>query len=194
MRHSRSESGMIKSCAASHGVSERAVREWRRRDDPRWKTWLVKSAKSATQLDAFAETTEAVTDPSTEAEAARRRFVALSKMLDSATARGEVAGLPVLLRAAQEAQRLLQGCRTAEAEWLEQTRRQIPVKEVREFKDRFLFPLFEILKSLPLEAAESANPERPDIAREALEHWLRSRFRPHFEELKSAVQKIQEPQ
>lgn len=191
MRHSRSDSATIKSCAASHGVSERAVREWRRKDDPRWKTWLVRSAKSATQLDAFAQ--PEATDPASEAEAARRRFAALQKMVDDAVARGEVAGLPVLLRSAQEAQRLLAGCRAAEAEWLSQTRRQVPISQVLEMKERFLAPLFEVLKTLPLEIAEAANPERPDIAREAVQHWLSHRFKPAFTDAVSAIEQLQTP-
>lgn len=191
MRHSRSESATIASCAASHGVTPRAVREWRRRDDPRWKAWLVRSAKTAVQLDALAD--PETSDPSTEAEAARRRFAVLQKMLDEATARGEVAGLPILLRSAQEAQRLLSSCRTAEAEWELQQHRVVRIEEVADLKDRFLIPLLDLLKSLPDEIAEAANPERPDIAREALSHWMANRFRVAWQESYSAIESLKKP-
>ena len=190
MRHSRSDAASILNCAQHHGVSARAVREWRRKDDPRWRAWLARAARSVEQLDAFAQAQDSPTDPSSETEAARRRFAILSRMVDEATGRKEVSGLPVLIRAAQEAQRLLQSCRAAEVEWLEARRRSIPVEEFHEYKTRYLEPLLAILKNLPQEAAESANPERPDIAMEALQHWLENRFRAHWQEARAAMDAV----
>lgn len=187
MRNSRSDSGSIKNCAAHHGITERAVRQWRLRDDPRWKAWLARSARSATQLDAFAVAGDIPTDPASESEAARRRFVLLTKMVDEATARGEVAGLALLIRSAQEAQRLLAACRTAESEWKERSRILIPASEWREFKARILEPLWLVLKNMPAEACLAANPERPDLAQAALAEWLTSRLRPHLEDAFSAL-------
>ena len=47
MRHSSRDSGLIKACASAHGVSERSVRQWRAKDDPRWNTFLVSRARTA---------------------------------------------------------------------------------------------------------------------------------------------------
>lgn len=193
MRHSRCDSGSIQSCAAHHGVSPRAVRGWRKNDDPRWRAWLARAARSVEQLDAFAQASETTTDPTTETEAARRRFQILSRMVDEATARKEVAGLPVLIRAAQEAQRLLQSCRAAEVEWMEARRRSIPIQEFNDYKAQMVEPMLTILKNLPLEASETANPERPDVAHEALEHWLHNRFRPHWEAAIEAAKTLTQP-
>lgn len=194
MRNSRADSASIKNCAAHHGITERAVRTWRLKDDPRWKAWLARSARSATQLDAFAVAGDIPTDPASEAEAARRRFVLLTKMVDEATARGEVAGLAVLIRSAQEAQRLLAACRTAESEWRERSRLLIPAADWLEFKERLLEPLFLLLKNMPSEACLAANPDRPDLAQQALSDWLTSRLRPHMDDaLSGIVAAVQQP-
>jgi len=190
MRHSRCDSGAIQSCAAHHGVTPRAVRDWRKNDDPRWRAWLSRAARSVEQLDAFAQAQDSPTDPTSETEAARRRFAILSRMVDEATSRKEVSSLPVLIRAAQEAQRLLQSCRAAEVEWQEARRRTIPVSEFHDYKARFIEPMMAVLKNLPLEAAETSNPERPDLAREALEHWLQNRFRAHWQEAQAALDAV----
>jgi hypothetical protein len=194
MRHSRSDSATIKNCATAHGVTERAVRAWRTKDDPRWRAWLARSARlTVEQLDAFASAGGQATTPEDETEAARRRFIALSKMVDEATARGEVAGLPVLLRSAQESQRLLQGCRAAEAEWRLLQKKSVPVSEVREFKERFLFPLFEVWRQLPQEVAAEANPSDPHLAAEALRRWLQARLRPAAEVAMAEIDKTSTP-
>jgi len=194
MRHSRADSATIKSCASHHGVSERAVRDWRNKDDPRWRAWLARSARvTAEQLDAFAAIDGEASTPATEAEAARRRFVLISRMIDEATARHEISGLPVLLRSAQESQRLLQGCRAAEAEWLLQQKRAIPISEVQAIKEQFIVPLFETVKRIPIEVAAEANPGDPSRATGALTDWLENRFRPAFEAARAEIQKAATP-
>jgi hypothetical protein len=193
MRNSRADSASIKNCAAHHGITERAVRTWRLKDDPRWKAWLARSARSATQLDAFAVAGDIPTDPASEAEAARRRFVLLTKMVDEATARGEVAGLAVLIRSAQEAQRLLAACRSAESEWRERSRLLIPASEWVRFREEILEPLFLVMKNMPSEACMAANPESPDVAQQALNDWLTNRLRPHMVDVFSSIDAAVQP-
>jgi hypothetical protein len=194
MRHSRSDSATIKNCATAHGVTERAVRSWRVRDDARWRAWLARSARaSSEQLDAFASAGGQATTPASETEAARRRFLALTKMVDQSTARGEVAGLPVLLRSAQESQRLLQGCRAAQTEWELQKKMVVPVSEVRALKELFIQPIFETWRRMPMEAAPEANPSDPHLAAEALQRWLQARLRPAVEAAMAEIDKTSTP-
>jgi hypothetical protein len=155
---------------------------------------MARAARSAThQFDAFAVAGDIPTDPASEAEAARRRFVLLTRLVDEATARGEVAGLAVLIRSAQEAQRLLAACRSADLEWQERRRLLIPAAEWQGFKDGILEPLFLLLKNMPSEACVAANPESPDLARMALADWVTNRLRPHMADALSAVAAAVQP-
>lgn len=193
-RNSRIDAASIKSCAAHHGVSERAVRQWRLTDDTRWRAWLARSARAGEQLEVFSGVAEVQSDPSTEAEAARIRFALLSKLVDQATARGEVAGLPVLLKSAQECQRLLAGCREAEAEWLTRQRKLIPRSEVDEMRRSMIEPLIIVVKNMPSEISTECNPEDPHRAESALRWWLENRFEGHFHAAVAAAKEILEPQ
>ena len=44
MRHGREQADLIKTCAARHGVTPRAVRKWRDAADPRWNKFLADRA------------------------------------------------------------------------------------------------------------------------------------------------------
>lgn len=193
VRNSRLDASSIKSCAASHGVSERAVRSWRLNDDPRWRAWLARSARTAEQLEVFAGVGEVKSDPSTEAEAARVRFGLMTNLVDRAVARGEVAGLPVLLKSAQECQRLLAGCREAEAEFLTRQRALIPRKEFREWVRRHLGALVDVVGMMPRDVCEAANPTSPDLAFMAIDGWLKTRFKAHYEEAVAVSNQMCEP-
>jgi len=193
MRNSRSDSASIKSCAVHHSVSERAVRQWRLNDDPRWRAWLARSARTAEQLEVFSGVAEVKSDPSTEAEAARVRFGLLTRLVDQATARGEVAGLPVLLKSAQECQRLLASCREAEAAWMERQHELIPRTEHREWVRSHLGGLVDVITMLARDVCEDANPSAPDIAFEAIDKWLKTRFKTHFEAAVAAAAQMSEP-
>lgn len=43
-RHGREQADLVKSCAARHGVTPRAVRKWRDAADPRWNQFLAERA------------------------------------------------------------------------------------------------------------------------------------------------------
>ena len=189
-RNSRADAASIKSCAVHHGVSERAVRQWRLNDDPRWRAWLARSARTAEQLEVFSGVSEVKSDPSTEAEAARVRFGLLTKLVDQATARGEVAGLPVLLKSAQECQRLLASCREAEAAWMERQREMIPRAEFREWIQRHLAALIDVVTMMARDVCEEANPNAPDIAFQAIDGWLKTRFETHYKAAVAAVDRM----
>ena len=193
MRNSRIDSAAVKSCAVHHSVSERAVRQWRLNDDPRWRAWLARSARSAEQLGVFAGVGEVKSDASSEAEAARVRFGLLSRLVDKAVARGEVAGLPVLLKSAQECQRLLAGCREAEAEFLARQRELIPRTEFKEWVRRHLGGIVDVITMMAKEVCEDANPSAPDVAFEAIDGWLKTRFKTHYEEAVAVSDQMCEP-
>lgn len=190
MRNSRSDSATIKSCAVHHSVSERAVRQWRLNDDPRWRAWLARSARTAEQLEVFSGVAEVKSDPSTEAEAARVRFGLLTRLVDQATARGEVAGLPVLLKSAQECQRLLASCREAEAAWMERQREMIPRAEFRKWIQSHLAALLDVVTMMSRDVCEDANPNAPDIAFQAIDAWRKTRFETHFKAAVAAFDRM----
>ena len=193
MRNSRIDSAAVKSCAVHHSVSERAVRQWRLNDDPRWRAWLARSARSAEQLEVFAGVGEVKSDASSEAEAARVRFGLMTRLVDQAVARGEVAGLPVLLKSAQECQRLLAGCREAEAEFLARQRELIPRTEFKEWVRRHLGGIVDVITMMAKEVCEDANPSAPDVAFEAIDGWLKTRFKTHYEEAVAVSDQMCEP-
>ena len=193
MRNSRIDSAAVKSCAVHHSVSERAVRQWRLNDDPRWRAWLARSARSAEQLEVFAGVGEVKSDASSEAEAARVRFGLMTRLVDQAVARGEVAGLPVLLKSAQECQRLLAGCREAEAEFLARQRELIPRTEFKEWVRRHLAGIVDAIAMMAKEVCREANPSAPDIAQAAVERWRTTRFQSHFEAAVAAAAQMCEP-
>ena len=124
----RAESASIKNCAAAHGVGERAVRQWRAKRDPRWIAWQAKEARAVSQPELAVGCV--TTSPESEEQAAAGRFVALQRLVDSAMAGGNHTGLPILLKNAQEAQKLLAGCRAAAIDHATATGRLIPRSQV----------------------------------------------------------------
>ena len=188
MRNSRRDAHLIESCAATHGVSSRAVRDWRTKEDPRWLAFLKSRAATSTLgLDILPS--GKIQTPSEEEASAARRYDALQRMADDAALRNDVAHLPVLLKAAQEAHRLLQTVREGRISYESATGKLIDVDAYREVRDSVLTPLFQTVADLPRDAALSCNPENPDVARTALDSWLRDRLRPAMEKANSAFQK-----
>lgn len=163
----------MKNCAVHFGVSVRAVREWRRKDDVRWREWQTRQARSAVQMEAMLGHNAAESTPDTETEAARVRFVALQALCDQAVARGDVAGLPVLLKSAEGAQKVLQACRAAGDEWKQRRRELIPAREVHEFVERYMVPIREMIDQGPGEIAQAIG--HPKLT-EAIAHWFQTRL------------------
>jgi hypothetical protein len=106
MRNSRHESALIEECAAAHSVSVRAVRNWRVKDDPRWREFIRSRAQDSTF--AFARP-EAAAKPMTPEEtelAAAVRHARLSLLCDKTEEAGNFNSLGALLKAASEAHKL----------------------------------------------------------------------------------------
>lgn len=106
MRNSRHESALIEECASAHSVSVRAVRNWRVKDDPRWREFIRSRAQDSTF--AFARP-EAAAKPMTPEEtelAAAVRHARLSLLCDKTEEAGNFNSLGALLKAASEAHKL----------------------------------------------------------------------------------------
>jgi hypothetical protein len=106
MRNSRHESALIEECATAHSVSVRAVRNWRVKDDPRWREFIRSRAQDSTF--AFARP-EAAAKPMTQEEtehAAAVRHARLSILCDKTEESGNFNSLGALLKAACEAHKL----------------------------------------------------------------------------------------
>ena len=99
----------------------------------------------------------------------------------------------MLLKSAQECQRLLAGCRDAEAGWLERKKELIPRAEVLDWQRRFVEPLVSVIKMMPGEICSEVNPADPDHAAEVLERWMLSRFKIHYHDAIDAVDSLCKP-
>jgi hypothetical protein len=153
----RAEAASIKNCAAANGVKERAVRAWRAKRDPRWLAWKVKEVRSATQGELGGLPVN--TSPEAEEAAAAGRFVALTNMVDSALGGGNQSGLPLLLKSAQEAQKLLQGCRAATLEHRKATGDLVSRADVMGAFLAWQTPIAAVLNSLPERLSSEFPPE-----------------------------------
>ena len=187
MRHSRQDSSSIKNCAVHHGVSERAVRAWRVNSDPRWREWQTRQARSGCQLETFLGHDATASTPESEAENARVRFLALQRLCDQATAQGNIAGLPVLLKSAEAAQKLLRECRTAADEWRVRRRELIAGETLRELIGGYLLPVRTMIQQLPLETAVLIDPVAPGRVTEILSEWIQNRLAGLIAEAQDAI-------
>ena len=106
MRQSRHESALIEECSRAHSVSVRAVRNWRTKDDPRWRDFL--RSRAADGQFAFARP-EANAKPMTPEEAetaAAVRVSRLSSLCDQAESSGNINSLGTLLKSTTDAHKL----------------------------------------------------------------------------------------
>lgn len=176
MRHSRQDSSSIKNCAVHHGVSERAVRSWRVNSDPRWREWQTRQARSACQMEAFLGHDATESTPESECENARVRFLALQRLCDQATGQGNIAGLPVLLKSAEAAQKLLRECRSAADEWRVRRRELITGESLRQLVTNYIVPVKTMIGQLPRETALLIDPSNPARVIEVLQEWIFNRL------------------
>ena len=102
IRRSRSDAALVTECARVHGVSPRAVREWRKNQDSRWGSFIHAQAKQSSFLPVAADVLPILTLEQEE-EGAARRYAALSALADAAIARQDTALLPGLLKSAEQA-------------------------------------------------------------------------------------------
>jgi hypothetical protein len=194
-RSTRAEAAAIRECARSHSVSDRAVRQWRRANDPRWLKFLsARAGLQCGQLEAEALRTDLEhSTPEDEERAALRRFKLLETEISRALSRGELGSVPVITRAAGDAHKLLSMCRAATREWKVQRRELVPLEEITRLRERAIEPLVVCLKNMPAEVAAACNPTDPDHARAVLTDWLQNRLRKDFQAAQAAFAEAATP-
>ena len=169
MRRNREEAALVVECARAHGVSARAVRDWRALDDSRWGAFLHNRAKQSTFQ--AAELSGPAFSIDQEEESAARRYAALSSLADSAIQRGDLATLPALLRNSEQAHTTLHKVRQNVRQTREEEGRLIPREEALGVARSALRCMREAVLRLPEEVREDleATPER---WQEILSEWV----------------------
>ncbi len=179
-RHGRQEAHLIKACASAHGVSERCVREWRSSNSPKWKAFLSERAKVASQLGFDALSPSQPFTPQQEEQAAASRFAALQRLADDAVERGDHAGVTALLRAAEQAHRVLVAARDHRVHH-EQVVGQLGTAEELRRIVAVSAAVAQLVHRMPAEVAPVCTD--PATARAELDRWLHDRFAPAVKEL-----------
>ena len=124
MRNSRADSELIRECAVAHGVSDRAVRNWRTADDPRWR-------------------------PEIEEQNAARRYALIDQAATAAAQVADSAKLPQMLKIATDAHNQLDRVRENNLRHKERTEKVIPVEKVRDLIQGNLQMARHLLENLP---------------------------------------------
>jgi hypothetical protein len=106
MRNSRHDAALIEECAAAHSVSVRAVRNWRTREDPRWREFVRSRAQDATFSFARPEASAKPMTPDEAETAAAVRVSRLSSLCDQAEANGNINSLGTLIKNTTDAHKL----------------------------------------------------------------------------------------
>lgn len=189
-RHSRYDAPLVKACAAEHGVSERAIRAWRRNADPRWSAFLHSRARDSAlpgiPTAGIEEAANKLLNPAEEEQAAARRLAAVQALIDGALASKDSVTLPGLLRAGVEASKMLREARNSRQAWDLSSGRLVPRSEVEELRRRFIEPLGNVIRNMPAEVGPKANSFDPAFGIRVCEEWLRHRFTPALERAKEA--------
>jgi hypothetical protein len=186
-RRSRTEAALIKECAAAHGVSARAVRAWRENEDGRWTSFLrLRAASPLSQIELPAG--EANSTPADEEAGANRRFMALQKLADSEIAQGRIGTVPPLLKAASEAQKLLDSCRAARMRWDIARGEMFSRSDMRKIRS-LLDQLKAVIANMPAELGPKACSFDPQFGIEVCENWVRYRYSPAVEKVLSELPK-----
>ena len=151
MRNSRADSELIRECAVAHGVSDRAVRNWRTADDPRWRTFLQRRAQDATVQMAFQApvTAPIVLTPEIEEQNAARRYALIDQAATAAAQVADSAKLPQMLKIATDAHNQLDRVRENNLRHKERTEKVIPVEKVRDLIQGNLQMARHLLENLP---------------------------------------------
>lgn len=75
--------------------------------------------------------------------------------------------------------------------WEVEQRIVVTLPEFQAFQSKFLTPLAELLKGIPMEVASSVNPDNPAFARQQLRDWLRDKAEPRIIEMLEAANDLQ---
>jgi hypothetical protein len=182
IRFSRRDAALVKACATAHGVGERAVRQWRINDDPRWNTFLVSRARMQELPICTAQDPTTIT-PADEESAALRRFDMLQKLCDTAIERQDNLSLTPLLKSTHEAHRLLEQVRRARLAHEEASGKLVDRNAAREVMLRFFELSRGKIERLPESHAKRCNPTDPDVAMIVLEEWASDFIRTMHQEM-----------
>jgi|GEM_PF-1690312 len=106
MRNSRHDAALIEECAQAHSVSVRAVRNWRTKEDPRWREFIRSRAQDATFSFARPEASAKPMTPDEAETAAAIRVSRLSSLCDQAEANGNINSLGTLIKNTTDAHKL----------------------------------------------------------------------------------------
>lgn len=106
MRNSRHDAALIEECAQAHSVSVRAVRNWRTKEDPRWREFIRSRAHDATFSFARPEASAKPMTPDEAETAAAIRVSRLSSLCDQAEANGNINSLGTLIKNTTDAHKL----------------------------------------------------------------------------------------
>ena len=170
IKRSRADAALVVECARVHGVSPRAVREWRKNQDPRWGAFIHSQAKQSSFLP-LAEVMPLLTLEQEE-EGAARRYAALSALADAAISRQDTALLPGLLRSAGEAHSKLHKVRENVRNTRAAEGRLVPRAEAFVAAESVVRLIRHAVVNLPDEVLPDLESENPEKVREILTEWV----------------------
>lgn len=75
--------------------------------------------------------------------------------------------------------------------WEMNQRMIVTMPEFQAFQNKFLSPLAEILKNIPLELPSTVNPDNPAYAQKQLRDWLKEKVNPRIEEMFREANELQ---
>lgn len=154
-----------------HGVTPRAVRDWRALDDPRWGAFLHNRAKQSTFQ--AAELAGPLLSIEEEEESAARRYAALSVLADEAIARGDMATLPALLRNSEQAHTTLHKVRQNVRLTREEAGRLVAPEEAFGVAEAVLKRMRRAVIGMPESVLPDLEEPSPgQSAREILKEWV----------------------
>jgi hypothetical protein len=183
-RYGRIDSPLIKGCAAEHNVSERAVRAWRRNNDPRWQAYIHSRAQQSglpgiVPADVAAEA-EQLLDPEAELMAAARRLAAVQRLCDKSLESRDGVALQSLLRSAGEASKVLAQARAQAADHRQRMGALRPASDFTHLKS-LVQKMLGFVASMPTELCGRLQNVDSGIAHEILQEWVEHRFSPEWE-------------
>lgn len=176
----------IRLAASYFGISERAARAMRARGDARWHAFMAKRAADASRQGDLLPVVK-TSCPESEAEDARVRYLAVQSLVDEALRAGTHASLPVLVKSAEGASRLLAAAREAAAEEDLRARRTVSKDTVKGLLNEFLIPLGHLLQRMPGELGHVLDSENPGVASGILHRWLNEHMAPLMEGARAAL-------
>ena len=171
IKRSRSDAALVVECARLHGVSPRAVRDWRKNQDARWGAFIHSQAKQSSFLPAAVDMQPILTLEQEE-EGAARRYAALSALADAAISRQDTALLPGLLKSAGEAHSKLHKVRENVRNTRAAEGSLVPRDQAFAAAESLVHLLRRAVVSLPDDVLPDLESENPEMVRGILTEWV----------------------